>query len=63
MTAIGMIILSIIYPLSFSISVVAFLVATIKLFKIPINLKVLDMHYINSQRKQSYWNLAKIIIF
>jgi hypothetical protein len=58
-----MIILTIIYPENYLINVIAFLVATVKLFKIPINLKVLDLHYINSHTKQSYWDLAKVIIF
>lgn len=52
-----------IYRLDYNISVAAFLIAAIKLFKIPINLQVLDMHYINSNRKQMYWNLVKVIIF
>jgi hypothetical protein len=62
-SAICMILLTIIDPTNYSINVVAFFVATIKLFKIPINLKVLDLHYIDSHRKQCYWNLIKIIIF
>jgi hypothetical protein len=58
-----MILLTIIYPLNYGINVASFMVATIKLFKIPMNLKVLDLHYINSHRKQCYWNLIKVIIF
>lgn len=63
LSAIVMIFLTITNPINEAIGILAFIIATIKLFKIPVNLKVLDLFYIDSQTKQAYWNLAKVIIF
>lgn len=62
-SAISMILITITNPLNDAIGILAFVVATVKLFKIPVNLRVLDVIYIDSQTKQAYWNLAKVIIF
>lgn len=63
LSAIFMIFLTITNPINESIGILAFIIATVKLFKIPVNLRVLDLFYIDSQTKQAYWNLAKVIIF
>jgi hypothetical protein len=55
--------LAILLPQSETVGYLAFVIVTVRLFKIPISLKILDLHYINSQRKQAYWNLGKVIIF
>ena len=48
LSAISMILITITNPLNDAISILAFIVATVKLFKIPVNLKVLDVIYIDS---------------
>lgn len=63
LSAICMIFITITNPLNDAIGILAFVIATVKLFKIPVNLRVLDLFYIDSQTKQAYWNLAKVIIF
>jgi hypothetical protein len=63
LTAIFAILISMLYPLDHSVGIFSFVIASLKLFKIPQNIKVLEIHYINSVRKQQYWDLVKVILF
>jgi hypothetical protein len=42
---------------------VSLLIAFIKVLKTSQNVKILEVYYINSTKKQQYWNLVKVIIF
>jgi putative effector of murein hydrolase LrgA (UPF0299 family) len=62
-SAIFIIIISATNPGDPNVGTASFLIAAVKLFLIPKNIKVLEIHYINSVRKQQYWDLIKVIIF
>lgn len=46
-----------------TIGLISLAIASIKIFKTSQNVRVLEVYYINSTRKQQYWNLVKVIIF
>jgi hypothetical protein len=46
-----------------TIGMISLVIAFIKVLKTSQNVRVLEVYYINSTRRQQYWNLIKVIIF
>jgi hypothetical protein len=61
--AIIVIIITIFEEVTKTIGLISLVIASIKIFKTSQNVRVLEVYYINSTRKQQYWNLMKVIIF
>jgi hypothetical protein len=62
-SAITIILITLITKVTKTIGIISLAIAFIKVYKTSENMKVLEVFYINSTRKQQYWNLIKVVIF